>query len=418
MTTIRMETERVDEVVRQLERVNGAISQEIEILGNRIRSMNWQGGGADQFRAEFDSFLRQASRVCEEGILLSQRVKREAQEWVAADSLGASHFRDLKRSLENLNLVMVGGGGVILASAQILGVTTNSNGGYLQEYQKMSWKDKFNAEKKIQDEISSTQKQLANMKSADEIQTEIKALDAEIAELERNRAEARKNADTLLNKVIPDWPLERDSDGVPWRVRADDYEDEVAEYDRQIQELQSRRQALQGDLNSRPQLETHLAELQQRQTALNQVIGKGVPSDGPTMPKWLHNQLAGCTNYVAEKRDVSDFGGGHPGDASDWNNQAVKAGYEVGKHPAKGAIMVFEGDNSVMKVDKDAGHVAYVEKVEKVDGGYKVTISQADTKKYGSKGDFVRGTYINKNSKEIFVKEDGAKGVSFIYGKS
>ncbi|MCL4261469.1 MAG: hypothetical protein KJZ52_12670, partial [Anaerolineales bacterium] len=254
MTTIRMETERVDGVARQLEQVNAAISQEMEILGNRIHSLNWQGGGADQFRAEFDALLRQASDICEEGILLSQRVKREAQEWVAADSLGASHFRDLKRALENL--VITGGGGVILASAQVLGVTSNSNGGYLQEYQKMSWKEKFNAEKKIQDEISSTQKQLANMKSADEIQTEINALDAEIAELERNRAEARKNADTLLNKVIPDWPLERDSDGVPWRVRADDYEDEVAEYDRQIQELQSRRQALQGDLNSRPQLET------------------------------------------------------------------------------------------------------------------------------------------------------------------
>lgn len=413
MTIIRMETERVDGVARQLEQVNAAISQEMEILGNRIHSLNWQGGGADQFRAEFDALLRQASDICEEGILLSQRVKREAQEWVAADSLGASHFRDLKRALENL--VMTGGGGVMLASAQILGVTTNSNGGYLQEYQKMSWKDKFNAEKRIQDEISSTQKQLANMKSADEIQTEINALDAEIAELERNRAEARKNADTLLNKVIPDWPLERDSDGVPWRVRADDYEDEVAEYDRQIQELQSRRQALQGDLNSRPQLETHLAELQQRQTALNQVIREGVPPDGPTTPKWLHNQLAGCTNYAAEKRDVSDFGGGHPGDASDWNNQAVKAGYEVGKHPAKGAIMVFEGDNNVMKVDKDAGHVAYVEKVEKVDGGYKVSVSQADTK-YDNEGNFVRGTYVNKRSSVIFVK-DGAKGVSFIYGK-
>ncbi len=415
MTTIRMETERVDGVARQLEQVNATISQEMEILGNRIHSLNWQGGGADQFRAEFDALLRQASDICEEGILLSQRVKREAQEWVAADSLGASHFRDLKRALENLNLVMVGGGGVILASAQILGVSTNVNGEYLQEYRKMSWKDKFKTEKNIQDEISSTQKQLADMKSSDELQTEINAIDAEIAELERKKAEAQKKADALLNKVIPDWPLERDSDGVPWRVRTDDYEDEVAEYDRQIGELQSQKQASLDALRSRPQLETHLAGLRQQQTALNQVIGEGVPPDGPTTPKWLHNQLAGCTNYVAKNRDVSDFGGGHPGDASDWNNQAVKAGYEVGERPAKGAIMVFEGDNNVMRVDKDAGHVAYVEKVEKVDGGYKVSVSQADTK-YDSKGNFVRGTYINKRSSTIFVK-DSAKGVSFIYGK-
>ncbi len=415
MTIIRMETERVDGVARQLEQINAAISQEMEILGNRIHSLNWQGEGADQFRAEFDALLRQASDIYEEGILLSQRVKREAQEWVAADSLGASHFRDLKRILENLNLVMAGGGGVTLASAQILGASTNANAEYLQEYRKMSWKDKFKIEKKIQDELSSTQKQLAEMKSTDELQTEINAIDAKIVELERKKAEAQKKADALLNKVIPDWPLERDSDGVPWRVRTDDYEDEVVEYDRQIQELQTQKQALQGDLSSRQQLEAHFAKLQQQQNALNQVIGEGVPSDGPTTPKWLHNQLAGCTNYVAEKRDVSDFGGGHPGDASDWNNQAESAGYEFGERPAKGAIMVFEGDNNVMRVDKDAGHVAYVEKVEKVDGGYKVSVSQADTK-YDSKGNFVRGTYVNKRSSMIFVK-DGAKGVSFIYGK-
>lgn len=205
MTTIRMETERVDEIARQLEHVNGVIYQEIEILGNRIRSMNWQGGGADQFRAEFDTFLRQATKVCEEGILLSQRVKRETQEWMAADSLGASHFRDLKRALENL--VITGGGGVILASAQVLGVTSNSNGGYLQEYQKMSWKEKFNAEKKIQDDISSTEKQLANMKSADEMETEINAIDAEIAELERKKGKGaekgRRSTEQNHSRLAP-----------------------------------------------------------------------------------------------------------------------------------------------------------------------------------------------------------------------
>lgn len=415
MTIIHMEPEQVRSVGRQLEQVNAAISQEMEILGNRIHSINWQGGGADQFRAEFVSLLRQVSNACEQGILLSLRVEREVQEWLTADNLGASRFQEVKRALDDLNLVIGGGGGVMLASAQVLGASTTVNGEYLQEYRKMPWKDRFDAEKKIQDGITSTQKQLAGMKSADELQMEVNAIDARIAELERKKAEAQKKADALLNKVIPDWPLERDSDGVPWRVRADDYEDEIAECDRQIQELQSQKQALLEDLNTRQQLEAHLAELQQRQNALNQAIGEGVPPDGPTTPKWLHDQLAGCTNYVAEKRDVSDFGDGHPGDASDWDNQARDAGYEVGEHPAEGAVMVFEGNNDVMKVDKTAGHVAYVEKVEKVDGGYKVTVSQADTKY--DKGSFVRGTYINKRSSEIFVK-DGAKGVSFIYGKS
>ena len=138
---------------------------------------------------------------------------------------------------------------------------------------------------------------------------------------------------------------------------------------------------------------------------LRQRGGRGSPSPLPT----------GCTNYVAEKRDVSDFGGGHPGDASAWDNQARDAGYDVGGRPAKGAIMVLEGQNDVMKVDQTAGHVAYVENIEKVDGGYNVTVSQANAQ-YDSKGNFVRGTYINPNTKTVFVK-DGANGVSFIYDK-
>jgi len=198
-------------------------------------------------------------------------------------------------------------------------------------------------------------------------------------------------------------------------VRTDDFEDEIAGYNHQIQELQAQKQPLQNALNIRQQLDAHLAELQGRQNALNHVIDKGVPANGPTKPEWLHNQLGGCANYVAGKRDVSDFGGGHPGDASAWDNQARAAGYDVGERPAKGAIMVFEGQNDVMKVDKTAGHVAYVESVEKVDGGYNVTVSQANTQ-YDSKGNFVRGTYINPNTKTVFVK-DGANGVSFIYDK-
>lgn len=410
MTIIRMETERVDEVARQLEKVNLAIFEDMEKLGNRIHSLNWQGGGADQFRAEFDSLLRQLSNVCEQGALLGQRVEREAQEWLAADRLGASHFRDLKRVLENLHLPVSGGGGVILAAAQVLGVSTAISG----EYEKMSWKDKFKEEKKIQDEISASKNQLADIQPADKLQTEISAIDARIAELERKKAEAQKKSNALLNQVIPDLPLERDSDGVPWRVRADDYEDEVAEYDRQIRGLQSQKQTLLDDLSSRQRLETRLAELEQQKSALSQALGKGVPSDGPT-EAWLHKKLAGCTNYVAEKRDVSDFGNGHPGDASSRDNQARSAGYEVGDRPVKGSIMVFEGNNEVMKVDRTAGHVAYVERVEKVDGGYNIIVSQADTK-YDAKGDFVRGTYIRKRSSEIFVKE-GAKGISFIYAK-
>ena len=415
MGIIRMETERVRQVARQLGQASDAISQEMENLNGRVRSMNWQGAGADEFRAEFDALMRQMTSACEQGLLLDQRAEREVEQWLAADGQGAIHFQELKRSLSDLNLIMAGGSGVMLASAQVLGVSTAINEQYLREYQDISWKEKFEAEKKIQEELVATKKQLDGTKSAEELQNEINGIDAQIAELEKKKAEAQEKADAWYNKVLPNWPLEGDSDGVPWRVRTDDFEDEIAGYNRQIQELQAQKQPLQNALNIRQQLDAHLAELQGRQNALNHVIDKGVPANGPTKPEWLHNQLGGCANYVAGKRDVSDFGGGHPGDASAWDNQARAAGYDVGERPAKGAIMVFEGQNDVMKVDKTAGHVAYVESVEKVDGGYNVTVSQANTQ-YDSKGNLVRGTYINPNTKTVFVK-DGANGVSFIYDK-
>jgi len=415
MGIIRMETERVRQVARQLGQASDAISQEMENLNGRVRSMNWQGAGADEFRAEFDALMRQMTSACEQGLLLDQRAEREVEQWLAADGQGAIHFQELKRSLSDLNLIMAGGSGVMLASAQVLGVSTAINEQYLREYQDISWKEKFEAEKKIQEELVATKKQLDGTKSAEELQNEINGIDAQIAELEKKKAEAQEKADAWYNKVLPNWPLEGDSDGVPWRVRTDDFEDEIAGYNHQIQELQAQKQPLQNALNIRQQLDAHLAELQGRQNALNHVIDKGVPANGPTKPEWLHTQLGGCANYVAGKRDVSDFGGGHPGDASAWDNQARAAGYDVGERPAKGAIMVFEGQNDVMKVDKTAGHVAYVESVEKVDGGYNVTVSQANTQ-YDSKGNFVRGTYINPNTKTVFVK-DGANGVSFIYDK-
>jgi surface antigen len=197
-------------------------------------------------------------------------------------------------------------------------------------------------------------------------------------------------------------------------VRADDYEDQVAGYDRQLQDLQAQKQAAQAALEARRQAQANLGGLQTRQDALSSVIDKGVPADGPTKPAWLKNQLAGCTNYVVGKRDVSSFPNGsgqpgHPLNANMWDNQARQAGYDVGARPVKGSIMVFEGKNDVMSVNKTDGHVAYVENVKRVDGGYEVTISQADNSG-------VRGTYVNQRTSTITVK-DGVSGVSFIYGK-
>jgi hypothetical protein len=78
--------------------------------------------------------------------------------------------------------------------------------------------------------------------------------------------------------------------------------------------------------------------------------------------------------------------------------------------------MVFEDSNSLMKVDANAGHMAYVEKAVRAEGGYKVTFSQANTQ-YDAKGNYIAGSYINQNTTTKFVP-DSANGISYIYEKS
>lgn len=160
-----------------------------------------------------------------------------------------------------------------------------------------------------------------------------------------------------------------------------------------------------------------LAELLARKSAIQTVIDSGI-SDKPTKTS-LSKVLGGCTNYVATKRNVEPFFKGGHMNATYWNENAASSGFDVGARPVKGAIMVIEADNGknngVMNVSDTAGHVAYVESVKAVKGGYNVVVSQANTK-YTSSGGYVAGTYINKNTKTIFVPT-GNKSVSFIYTK-
>lgn len=421
MTAIHMETELVQKVSRQLDQTNTAIIEIMDELKGRIHSVAWDGQSAEEFRTEFDALHRQILSACERGNLLGLRAEREVQEWLSVDGLGANGFQEVGKSLSSLVLPVVGGGVILAGVPQVLGISTLSTSQQLTaEYQQMSWNKKLQAEKDLNEQIAASEKKLAEMQSADELQNKISSLDQEIAQLEKKKAEAQAEADKWYNKIIPDMPFAKDEDGVPWRVRADDYEDQIAGYDQQINDLQAQKLSAQNILTEHQNLQSQLAEMKSRQEALSQVIDQGVVPDGPTTPAWLKNQLAGCTNYVAEKRDVSAFPNahgqaGHPGDANIWDNQAQQAGYDVGSRPVKGSVMVFEGKNDVMSVNKSAGHVAYVENVKKVDGGYEVTISQANTQ-YDKNGNFIRGIHTPPQTSTITVKDD-AIGVSFIYNK-
>lgn len=172
-------------------------------------------------------------------------------------------------------------------------------------------------------------------------------------------------------------------------------------------------------LTEKSSMETHIKD---QKDLLTRTVTEGSIKDGST-PDWLRKSMGGCTQYVAEKRDVSDFNGGHPGNAVAWLDQAQKAGYDTGDLPQKGAIIYYkpgyDADGSGPRLPVgEAGHVGYVESVTRVEGGYEVKISQASTK-YGSQylDGWERGTHTTPTTASKFIPDSGVSGVSFIYDK-
>ena len=143
-------------------------------------------------------------------------------------------------------------------------------------------------------------------------------------------------------------------------------------------------------------------------------IELGIP--GGKTPANYANGLAGCTNYLAQKRDISGFWKGGHMNATYWDDNARSAGFDVGSRPIKGSIMVIEaGNNSLMKVDAEAGHVLYVENVQNVEGGYMVSVSHGGVARENGKA--IYGTYIPLKPKTFFVPTEAA-GINFIYDKN
>ena len=306
-------------------------------------------------------------------------------------------------------------------------------------YKDQTWQTKFDEEARINQEISELEALIPeDVRDRDlgDLDREISDIEGQIAELEAKKKHEEAEAEKLLNRLVPDWPLQKDDDGGLLRSLADDHEDLAAQYESEIKDLQEHKL----ELESQHEKLDHLQTLYNQRGALNQVVDAGIPSDGPMKNTWLHNQLGGCVHYVSEKRDVSawpnDAGKpGHPLNAKEWSGQAVAAGYEVGDRPVKGAIMVMnsdelphstkgyaywtDSDGGKQYTNGTAGHVAYVEDVNTIykDGKtlYEVTISEANTM-YREDGSFVRGAHTTPTTRTVTIDPQTLEnGVDFIY---
>jgi uncharacterized protein YukE len=92
---IHMETDEVRMAAEKLDRTSIDIYQMILNLGNSIRSLNWQGGGRDEFVSEFGQLEKRFADLSQLGTILSGRIKREADEWIAVDGAGAQNFSNI-----------------------------------------------------------------------------------------------------------------------------------------------------------------------------------------------------------------------------------------------------------------------------------------------------------------------------------
>ncbi len=428
---IRMSSEEVSALLSDIESLLQQWDEDLSLLhtiGSALHQF-WEAPAAMDYIYEVHHILREMEREVEKLRFNHRLASKEYEEWVSADVLPISSRFD--------------GEEVSLLEGAVLGVTVGkhlksddgvnfgSSPNVLTDkiVNQMRWNDVFRLEQENEERLKKLQKRLTNLAKEEasllqELEKDEKLL-RHFKELKDRLREIEKESKSLKNRIIPDSPLRPGfDDGIfdmPWRTRSDELEDEAKRLREElkrsapvIRRLEKRvasiRQQLDQIHQQQTEVEAQIRSTQRNLELLRRRIEKGIPAD-PTHGGLVTSHrygLAGCTNYVARKRDVTPFGNGHPKDAHYWDNQAANAGYEVGTRPVKGAIMVFE--KGVLGVDKESGHVAYVEHVKRTsDGGYLITTSEANTVwKKGGKGKIaVRGTHTRPYTRHYYMKPLG-----------
>ncbi|MEA3338344.1 MAG: CHAP domain-containing protein, partial [Chloroflexota bacterium] len=391
----------------------------------------WDGRSRARAEPMLGRVQQGGTRVAEGLDVLGRKLVRVADVFEQEDDTAA-------QNLEGMPWVdFEAGGGTVLGVATAAGmaapvITLASlplTGDYAPAISEMSWAERFDYAKTLPEQIEtleSEQQKLKDQITQDD--QDIAALDQQIQDLQNKRDALQEEAGDFWNQVKRDpdgwqWGFDDGLLDAPWRTKSDALEDQIAEYDRQIQELHAQRQVL--DIQHQQELSSigqQLTTLRQSQTELNQTIQQGITPDGPTKQNNLltgTHSLSGCTHYVATKRDVSAWPNakgnpGHPGHAYKWNDQAQQAGYEAGSHPVKGSIVVWEGGSGWYdKTGHDCGHVAYVEWVDPNDPNH-FRISEANVKT-DAEGNGIRGTHTTPTTRDVYL--DKEQNLSFIYDK-
>lgn len=87
-TVLHMDTDAVRATARQLAQAANDIRNQIQALNGNVQGMGWQGGGREQFVADFEALTGNANNTTEQCVRFGQRLLAEADQWegIAADS--------------------------------------------------------------------------------------------------------------------------------------------------------------------------------------------------------------------------------------------------------------------------------------------------------------------------------------------
>jgi WXG100 family type VII secretion target len=409
MSKILVNTERVREVGQRLASESARVAEIGQELQHAIGSLDtgaWDG--RSRWRAEplLSRVQPESAHVADGLDELGRKLVRVADVFEQEDNTAA-------RNLEGMPWVdFEVERGEVLGIATLVGVATPAvmlaslplTGDQAPVISDMTWEERFAYADALPGQIKaleSEQGRLADLVAQDE--QAIGALDQQIQDLQAKRDALQKEADDFWNKVKRDpagwkWGFDDGFVDAPWRTKSDALEDQIAEYDQQIQELRARRNSLvqqhqvhQQDLDG---VNQQLTALHQSQAELERTFQEGIPFDGPS-PKYPYFPAGNCTKYAASRRNVPCSGNAH-----EWDEQAV--GYEVGSRPVKGSVMVWE--TTVKGANSTYGHVAIVERVEKLDDG-------SFTVFYTDNGNMDPAYPASR------VIKPGTEDISFIYGK-
>lgn len=309
--------------------------EDLNIASRRLMGC-WQGGECDEFCRKFRSLNRCLNEKVYEISSLADRLNNEINEWENTD-----------RTMKGSSSKTFGSVASSVAAGQVLGISTVN-------LEAMSWKEKYEMERQLSKQISEIESSYHNR---EEITSRMTEIEDEINDLVHKRDVAQDKANHIFNQIVPDLPLEADGeDGVPWRVKADDYEDQVKQYDEQIAALRSEKTILGQYDDLLDQHQDLNQNIQNRLADVNPANYKSCaiyaaarrPDLGSTQSNREEYVDQAAANYISKYKETA-FQVAPASDLTD----SVGVGYAVVWEPG------------VQNSNSTYGHVAIVEEVGK-----------------------------------------------------